>query len=411
MNKSHNIQLGLAAQIFDKDGNLKEEKIFSYPNDAYKNSINIEVKDADNKIIEMQEIPFRSYTYNFETHFMLCGILGASLGGGSAYAPIDTSGVTGLANYTTGRSQYDIEIGANDATLGIVIGTGSLPVSASDYILAGQITHGVNHGQMYYGSSVGYVPVVSGSGWKTTMMRTFSNYSTASIDVKELGIIAPLSYYNGFSTSTTKNLIARDVNDVSGSALNITVPVSGTLTVLYNFEVNPECGLNKNWINWYYYDMVGSGGVLTNIINIVSSSGNISSAGGMFAMDTSTTGSIKGIVCGSGSGAVTLDDYNIGLIQNGLGAGELVYGAHAVVYHGVRSATTGSSEFSFRRPFTNGSGASVDINEVAIYASDDFTYPITNTDCWMYTRFVTSGITIEDGETAEFRFVYSFTFQ
>lgn len=409
--KSHNIKLGVSAKIFDKNGKLKEERFYPSPNsaldycNAFENKINIEVKDAENNIIQTQDIPFRSYNYNYAAHWTAAGLFQTSLPD-SVYTY--TGGAVGTPS--NGRNSYDLNAAAGNTAYGIIIGTGSVSMSAQDYKLGGLISHGTGSNQLYYniGTFVGTV-VVSGSGYKTRATRTFSNYGSESVFVKEFGLVTTFNWFDGFFNRTGDCLFARDTSDITGSAINIDVPPSGTLTVNYDFEVNPESGFNKNWIEDIRYELQDTS-TMTGVINILSQSGQISYANSQFQFDTSTTGSIKGIVCGSGSAAVTLEDFRIGLIQNGTGAGQLVYGQHAYTQIAVRSLTTGSSEANVRRTFINNSGGSVDVNEVAIYASDDTSYPITTTDCWMPTRFLTAGITLEDGETVEFRFVFLFEY-
>lgn len=408
--KSHNIKLGVSAKIFDKNGKLKEERFYPSPNsaldycNAFENKINIEVKDAENNIIQTQDIPFRSYNYNYAAHWTAAGLFQTSL-------PDSVTGLTGgVGSPTNGRYQYDLVATAGTTDKGIIIGTGSISASCQDVKLGGLIIHGTGSNQLYYNIATFAGTVdVSGSGYKTRATRTFSNYGSQSVFVKEFGLVTELNYFSAGFNYSVNALIARDTADITGSALNIEVPSSGTLTINYDFEVNPESGFNKNWITSVRYELVDNT-VTTNIINIVSSSGAITYNNQQFQFDTSTTGSIKGIVCGSGSAAVTLEDFRIGLIQNGTAAGNLVYGQHAYTQIAVRSLTTASSEANVRRTFTNNSGGSVDINEVAIYASDDTSYPITTTDCWMPTRFLTAGITLGDGETVEFRFVFLFEY-
>ncbi|GJQ43850.1 MAG: hypothetical protein JETCAE03_33480 [Ignavibacteriaceae bacterium] len=407
--KSHNIKLGVGAKIFDKNGDLKEERFYPSPNSSIdqcylqSNKITIEVKDADSNI-EIQEIPFRTFTYNYAAHWTAAGLFQTSL-------PDSITGAFGgsVGTPSVGRYSYDLVSAAGNDEYGILIGTGSTAPSHSDYNL-GWITHGTGSNQLYYNIATftGIVDV-SGSGYKTRTTRTFSNYGSESVFVKEMGLVTDFNYLSfGFNYSTAV-LFARDITDITGSTLNIEVPPSGTLTINYDFEVNPESGFNKNWITNVRYELQNAT-TMTNIINILSQSGQISYNDVQFQFDTATTGSIKGLVCGSGSAAVTLEDFRIGLIQNGTGAGQLVYGQHARNVLGARAVSSQSAQCNVTRNFTNNSGGSVDINEVAIYASDDSSYPITEADCWMPTRFLTAGITLEDGETVEFRFVFLFEF-
>ena len=402
---NHNMQISAGVTIFDTNGKIKEDRLFGKPKNAYENDIIVEVKDADGNISEVQRIPFRSYTYNYMTHMYHAGINATTVSSQAEYSPVGTDG-SAPQSFITGRGSYNINESANDTETGIVVGTGSVSMSINGVAnkLGGLITNGTGSNQLLYGAMNFISQSESGSGYKVTALRAMSNYGTSSVFVTEMGVIATLKWQSGQINS----LIIRDTADITGSALNIEVPSSGTLTVRYNFEVNPESGLNKNWNNWYYYDMRGQNPLA--IINILSQSGQIAIHDMMINCETANTGSIKGIVCGSGSGAVSIDDFRIGIIQNGIGSGQLLYQPHAMTIMTGKSATTGSAHFDVRRPFINTSGGSIDINEVAIYASEFAAYPIDEADTWMYTRFLTSGITLADGETAEFRFVFSFTF-
>ncbi len=77
-------------------------------------------------------------------------------------------------------------------------------------------------------------------------------------------------------------------------------------------------------------------------------------------------GSTGGIQVGTGATAVTADDFQIEtLIANGSGSGQMVY-ALAVAYEGILGTPTGYTVL-YERTFTNSSGASITINEVALY--------------------------------------------
>ncbi len=82
-----------------------------------------------------------------------------------------------------------------------------------------------------------------------------------------------------------------------------------------------------------------------------------------FRLDDAAT---RGILVGTGSTAVTADDFQLETeIANGSASGELVR-ALGVNFEGVLGTTTGFTVL-FERTFTNSSGASITINEVAIY--------------------------------------------
>jgi hypothetical protein len=116
----------------------------------------------------------------------------------------------------------------DDDTNGIWVGSGSTPVSPTDYNLASKITHGTGSGQLdydpqtvtaSYGSSTSYVEII----------RSFVNRSGADVIVREVGIVA----YHSTSTqygvaSQARILIARDVLPDP-----ILVPNLASLTVKY----------------------------------------------------------------------------------------------------------------------------------------------------------------------------------
>ena len=91
-------------------------------------------------------------------------------------------------------------------TYGIVVGSGSTPVTADDYNLASKIQHGTGAGQLSYGSCAVDVPVVSGNNIDLTISRTFTNGSGADVTINEIGLVA--RWYNGAYRSI---MIARDV--------------------------------------------------------------------------------------------------------------------------------------------------------------------------------------------------------
>jgi len=397
-NNSHNMQISAGVTIYDRYGNIKEDRDFCQPKNAYENDIRIEVKDSDGNISEIQQIPFKSYTYNFANYHYYAGLLKDN-----GDVQIVNGGTK--TSFLGGRDLQDLRALGNDVTNGIVVGTGSVSMSAQDYKLGGLCTNGTGSNQLLYGGMSFVTQSVSGSGYSVSALRNFANYGSESVFVKEMGVIGIMSDTVG----SFNVLIIRDTMDITGSALNIEVPSSGTLTVRYNFEVNPECGLNKNWNTFYEYDMQGNS-AMTKIRTVLSQSGLITYNDSMFEVETVNTGSIKGLVCGSGSAAVSIDDYRIGLIQNGAASGQLLYQPHIGTDIPIRSLVTGSTSFAIRRPFINASGAPIDINEVALWASDDSSVPIVETDCWQYSRFLTNGITLQDAETAEFRFVFAFTY-
>ncbi len=110
-----------------------------------------------------------------------------------------------------------------DATLGIVVGTGSGAEDIDDYQLGTRILHGITSGTLQYGIQGWTDPATSGSDAYFTLTRTFTNGSGGDITVNEIGIYA----YN----ATYIHCIARDLTGGVLIANGSSKTVTYTLTV------------------------------------------------------------------------------------------------------------------------------------------------------------------------------------
>ena len=86
-------------------------------------------------------------------------------------------------------------------------------------------------------------------------------------------------------------------------------------------------------------------------------------------ISSTTSGTSKGIFCGTGTNAVTMADTALQTpIANGSGAGQLTWGA-------VQFVAVGSSGnnrlITFTTAFTNSSGNAINVTEVALYCRDN----------------------------------------
>ena len=141
-----------------------------------------------------------------------------------------------------------------------------------------------------------------------------------------------------------------------------------------------------------------------SIVNVASviDTGNISrTISGYTIMNAIAGDHLYGIVVGTGTNAVTISDYALQTkIAHGTVAGKLSYGA--VVFPANVTVAGSTCYFDVTRPFTNGSGSSITINEVGIYAksSTGFYY------CFDRTL---STVTIADGETKTATYRLSFS--
>jgi hypothetical protein len=132
-----------------------------------------------------------------------------------------------------GGVQMALNAPDNDDTYGIVVGSGSTPVSPTDYKLASQISHGTGTGQL------DYEPQTTTSSYSDTssyleIARSFVNKSGGDVTVREVGLIAR-NYWKdaGGVRNDVKFLVARDVLPTP-----VTVKPLGSLTVRYRITLS-----------------------------------------------------------------------------------------------------------------------------------------------------------------------------
>jgi len=100
-----------------------------------------------------------------------------------------------------------------------------------------------------------------------------------------------------------------------------------------------------------------------------------------------------GIVVGTGTTSVSLDDYNLASqIKNGTGAGQLKYGATEKYDYSEQGSNV--VDLGVKRSFTNNSGSSITINEIGLIAmvgDGNLNYYV------LLMRDVISATTVPDG--------------
>jgi hypothetical protein len=121
--------------------------------------------------------------------------------------------------------------GDNDDSYGILVGSGSDPVSYNDYKLSSKINHGTSPGQL------DYEPHVVASSYSDTssyveLYRTFINKTSSDIIVREVGIAA-WTYSEVISGIDAKYLVVRDVLPAP-----VKVKPLGSLTVRYRVSLS-----------------------------------------------------------------------------------------------------------------------------------------------------------------------------
>jgi len=157
---------------------------------------------------------------------------------GGLYSQMDSSyggsGTSGSGPNTSGTNEpfiddyskllslegFNTNDGSGDASYGIQVGTGTAANSTSTYALASQIANGTGSGQLSYGShSYNW----STGSTSTTVARTFSNSSGASITVSEVGLVWK---------SNSTFLMIRDVLSSS-----VVISNGGSFTVNYVISI------------------------------------------------------------------------------------------------------------------------------------------------------------------------------
>jgi hypothetical protein len=178
------------------------------------------VKDKDGKVIEHRKNRSKSLVKNF---LMLLNA-GYKV---STSSVVDTGGITRSASAKYSVS-YHVSLGAGytrtlsgpggwaasaaegDATFGIIVGTGTTPVSVTDYKLASKIAHGNGAGQLYHYSTVISDPTINGLGVEQKFTRLFINNSGDPITINEIGFVVKTSV-DLFLTMIIRDIITSPV--------------------------------------------------------------------------------------------------------------------------------------------------------------------------------------------------------
>jgi hypothetical protein len=195
--------------------------------------IEIEVRDSKGNVIQKGKHKMRSFLNNFlktiEAFARGANVTVTNTAGGSS-----TFAYAGTRSVSSGMEAViamNCMAGDNDSSFGIVVGTGTTPVSLVQYALASQIPHGTGTGQLDYNPSSGEIlgldTRVSPPVYRFRILRTFTNSSGGSITINEVGLIA----YHRVSAIFTF-MIARDVLPQP-----YVVPNGGTCTIALLIEV------------------------------------------------------------------------------------------------------------------------------------------------------------------------------
>ncbi len=176
----------------------------------------VTVTDRHGKVIFRESHESRSW---------LVGYIQLVYGGmsGSGQSVRCTDGV-----YRTQSTTYDLLLVARSAGYddrGCVVGSGTTPVTISDYKLHTQIPHSTGPGQLeHYVCVLIYPPSVVGSQCSFQVKRIFHNASGGMVTVREIGVYGSLSNY--YDTCIIRDVLGADA----------LVPHGGAITVIYTVK-------------------------------------------------------------------------------------------------------------------------------------------------------------------------------
>jgi len=197
------------------------------------------VRDSTGRVVRVHRQRSHSPTANFMGLFLP---LNWYISTGQAFTITNATGGTCSykpnLNYSASCISYP-NSNLNEPTYLVMIQVGSGQQSSpfNVYSLASPIANGSGTGQLVYGTpSVSTTTTVSGSSAYFVIEQTFSNQTSSTIDITEVGVITyvRLTSANG-NVAVCGNLLVW--YDVFGSA--ISVPAGGSVTIAYTFTVNP----------------------------------------------------------------------------------------------------------------------------------------------------------------------------
>ena len=123
-----------------------------------------------------------------------------------------------------------------------------------------------------------------------------------------------------------------------------------------------------------------------------------------FKLDAGSGAGAWGIKVGTSSAAQDISHYSLqGVIDHGTGAGELFHGVSEETWNGTTGQTT---SFKVARPFTNSSGGTITVEEMAWYSVGAGG---TGVDACMIGRWLTGTLNVLNGESIKPSITYSVT--
>jgi len=187
------------------------------------------VRDAQGRIMRIEEAPSKSFILNF----LYLWWLGLNVNTADAISVVGTSGQQTTMLLEQPQAWYEPFSFSVVPYTGIQVGSGTSSPSASSPYLESLILSGTGSGQLSYGTSNMTSPSISSNPGTTIITNTFTNNSGGSVTVGEIGL-ASFTYNNNVSPPAYGAALI--IHDVLSSAAN--VPNGGTITITYTLQVN-----------------------------------------------------------------------------------------------------------------------------------------------------------------------------
>ncbi len=177
------------------------------------------ITDKDGNVIRESEKEIESYTKQW-----MVALRHGFINDPAGTPGTDTGGTARARAAATVNMRYDAAAG--DSTYGLVVGSGTDPVTVNDYKLQTQILHGLAAGLLDHKVVTFTTTTVLGSSAVFKISRAFVNSSGAQITVRELGL-----YEKGNSS-----WIFCSVRDLTPSP--VVVDNTKTLTAEFTFTIS-----------------------------------------------------------------------------------------------------------------------------------------------------------------------------
>lgn len=380
---SHKIELGLEVKHLDENGNIKyNNTIFSQ--DTSENTVRIET-DKDNI-----SFPMKSFNRNLAAMFHIRAFSATSSAFTGRYI-LNTSGSYASSSYATvfaiGRALFG-------SPGGISVGTGSNTASILNYNLNYKVNHGTSENTLYYALQNWTAPYSSGSTYEFSTERTFYNMASSSITVTEVAMTKDDTY-----------LLTYDTITVSGSAISIAVETGSALKVYNYFSIGSGSFLNKNFLNCFYSALADTTMSVTTSTNQTDTTNF--SVGSRWRIMAGNTQDATGIVVGTGSNVLNLDDYNLGgQAMHGTGNNQIYYLTTFINDYPTVQGTSSVSH-SISRTFVNKSDTPIALSEAGIYiGGSGSAYTQDNAKVMIARTLIDPTITLNPLESIFIRYLF-----